>query len=122
MSLLEAYLFLFTDSLVSGLVLPAKPAIVFPVMKIFGGYNLYFAGLLSVIGVTVAAFLNWLLGRALRSLKKRSHEEIQSNKTNKIFSFLEKYGYYASIFAFIPVIGPLIIVFTGIISAKLTRS
>jgi|GEM_PF-4547493 len=71
MSLVEAYLFLLTDSFISGLVLPAKNDLVFTAMRIFGGYNLQLAAFLSTIGVTFAACINWGLGRMLRSLKKR---------------------------------------------------
>ena len=117
----ETYLFLLADSFITGLVLPAKDALVFPAMQIFGTYNLYFAGLISVIGITLAAPLNWLLGRALNSLKKRV-AEAQSNTTfEKVLSRLKMHGYWVGLLGFVPIIGPILTVFAGLVQTSLPR-
>jgi len=121
MSPLEAYLFLLADSFVAGLVLPAKQAIVFPAMTIFGGYNLYLAGLISTIGITAAASLNWVFGKMLRSLKKNGSAQKQSEVFRKILERLKKYGYLAALLGFIPILGSFITVFTGIVATSFVR-
>ena len=121
MSPFETYLFLLTDSFITGLVLPAKQALVFPAMQIFGGYNLYLAGFLSTIGITAAASLNWGLGKILRSLKKFDPSPTTNEKIEKILAYLKIHGYLAASLGFVPVLGPIIIVFTGVIATSFTR-
>lgn len=126
MTLTEAYLFLLTDSFISGLILPAKQALVLPAMRIFGGYNHYLSGLLYSIGITAAASLNWVLGKLLRSVKKnfpgQSSEESRNKILERILAKLEKYGYWGGLAGFIPVLGPLIAMTTGLIKTSFRKT
>ena len=121
MSPTETYLFLLADSFMSGLVLPIRYELVFTAMKIFGGYNLYFAGLISTIGITIASTLNWLLGRALRTFKKDVAGSAKNAKLEEILTMLKTHGHWAGLLGFIPILGPIVIVFTGIVQSKFLR-
>ena len=121
MSALEIYLFLLADSFVTGLVLPAKQALVFPTMQIFGSYNLYLAGFISTIGITAAACLNLGFGRILRTIKKNDPSSQQNKKLEGIFALLKKHGYLAASLGFVPVLGPIITVFTGVLGTNYIR-
>jgi hypothetical protein len=122
MSLVEVYLFLLADSFISGLVLPAKNDLVFTTMRIFGNYNMPFAAFISTIGLTLAAFINWGLGRMLRSLKKTSAEKTPLHPlAEKSFTIVRKYGYFAAIFGFVPFLGPVITVLLGGLRVNLPK-
>lgn len=121
MDITEAYIFLFTDSFVSGLVLPAKQSLVFPAMRIFGGYNLYYAGIIATFGITLAAFPNWFFGRMLLSLKRNMKEKEPGPRLEKIISYLHQYGYWLGLFGFIPVLGPILTVFSGLVRTSILK-
>lgn len=121
MNQMETYLFLLTDSFMTGLVLPAKHSLVFSSMRIFGGYNLYIASFISTIGITLAACVNWLLGRALCSLKKDHHITKENPQISRILGFLKIHGYWAGLLGFIPILGPLLTVFAGVIQTSFRR-
>lgn len=121
MSQIETYLFLLTDSFMSGLVLPVKHSLVFSTMRLFGGYNLYLASVISTIGITLAACVNWLLGRALRSLKKDTHIQKESPQIAKILDLLKIHGYWVALLGFVPILGPFITIFAGVVQTSFVR-
>lgn len=126
MNLTEAYLFLLTDSFISGLILPAKHSLVLPAMRIFGGYNYYLSGLLYSIGITAGAILNWVLGKLLRSVNKnlsvQQSLDSPNNMVEKIIPILKKYGYWGGIAGFIPVLGPFITVLAGLAQTSFKKT
>ncbi len=121
MSITEIYLFLLADSFITGLILPAKQDLVFTAMRIFGGYNIYLASFISATGISLAACANWLLGKALRTLRKYNNNNNTSLRKEKIINFLATHGHWAGLLAFIPIAGPILTVFAGIIQTNFIK-
>lgn len=114
----EIYLFLLTDSFIAGLVLPAKYALVFPTMQALGGYNLYLASLIYTIGITAASGVNWYFGKLLRSLKKGNPSDTTSEPIRNILDLLKKHGHWIALLGFVPILGGIVTVFSGLYLAN----
>lgn len=82
---MENYFLLFTDSLVSSLVLPIHQGFVFNTMLYFRSYHtpllmLFF----GVLGSSLGGIVNWYLGRITISIRKSYRKLENEHKTPKI--------------------------------------
>jgi membrane protein YqaA with SNARE-associated domain len=114
MDQLEAYLYLFTDSLMSALLLPPKDILVFDVMRTFGGYNQFYMLILVVLGSACGCTLNYALGYIVRSCKIENRHSRNYDSISKLMRFFQAYGKYLLIFAALPLIGGVLSAFAGL--------
>lgn len=121
MSITETFLFLFTDSFVAGLVLPGKHALVLPAMQILGGYNLYLAAIIYSFGIAAASPINWFFGKILRSLKKDDKVPSGEGKYTDIWGKLKQHGHWVALLGFVPILGPIVTVFSGLYLADIKK-
>lgn len=115
MQITEAYSLLFTDSIISGIAITFRTDFVYPVMLIFGTYNLLAITLIQILGKYIAIPINYLLGSMIKSAVKNKISD------NAAINFFRKYNYYFLIFAWVPVIGGFIIAATGFTGVKFKR-
>ncbi|KAA8474592.1 hypothetical protein F0Q53_01890 [Anaplasma marginale] len=71
---LEAYLLLFTDSVVGSVVLPVNRATVFDIICCFGGYDPLTSILVATLGALLGGIVNWCLGRLVMFARMRYHK------------------------------------------------
>jgi membrane protein YqaA with SNARE-associated domain len=76
----EAYLLLFTDSLLGNLAITLNNELIVHSMKIFGSYNNLLIVIIATIASICATSVNYLLGRILsRVIAFSRNEDIQAN-------------------------------------------
>ncbi|MFV9877988.1 MAG: hypothetical protein AB8U40_01660 [Anaplasma ovis] len=71
---LEAYLLLFTDSMLGSMVLPIRRPTVFDIMCCFGGYNPLISISVATLGALLGGIVNWCLGRLVVLARMRYHK------------------------------------------------
>ncbi|MES2214956.1 MAG: hypothetical protein V4485_02920 [Pseudomonadota bacterium] len=122
MTQFEAYLFLFTDSFFSNLVITAKLELAVHTMKLLGGYDLGWVFIIALLGSSAATPLNYLAGIVGYNLYRLSPDKQIQSKYQKITIFFEKYGKYILLFAATPNIGKFTILVAGFTRFGLMRT
>lgn len=113
MTLLEAYLFLFFDSIKATLIFVPNTEMVYNAMQIFTGYNKYYMICIASFGAVVGGGGNYVFGRALYFLKQK----IKGYKDSKKFIYLSEYVdnrlFWFLLLSGVPLIGVLLTTFAG---------
>lgn len=108
MNNIEAYWLLFTDSLISSLILPLNEVLVFKVMLYFNTYNRFFMLITATLGSSIGGVINWCLGRVMIYVRSKY------GKTDKVFNYYKSVIIGLIIFlAWVPILGSLITVISG---------
>lgn len=109
---MENYFLLFTDSLVSSLVLPIHQGFVFNTMLYFRSYYIPLLMLFfGVLGSSLGGIVNWYLGRITISIRKSYHKlengytMPKATKTLLIFATL--------LLSWVPALGSVIQILSG---------
>jgi membrane protein YqaA with SNARE-associated domain len=118
MDMYETYSFLLADSFMSSLILPIQGKVAFPAMLLFGGYNLYLMVFAALIGTTLAAIFNWILGRIIVTAVKYKPN---GAKAEKALNFFRSYGIWILLLSWIPVIAPILTALTGAAAISFKR-
>ena len=118
MSLLEAYLFLFVDSVMSCLALVPNTTMVFKAMIVFEGYNKALMTIVGTLGSALGASLNYLLGIALRSIKQRVKGQEDSKKLVELCDYANRKLAPLILLSFVPVSGVIITTASGFLRVK----
>ncbi|MEQ9115440.1 MAG: VTT domain-containing protein [Rickettsiales bacterium] len=119
MSLVEAYTFLFFDSLMSSMIFVSNTTMAYHVMYIFDGYNKYLMLLVAVLGSLFGLSINYLLGVAFGTVKKKKLGE--SIKYSRLRSFTQNKLFFISFFSFVPLLGVLATTFSGLMRVSFSR-
>ncbi len=109
---MENYFLLFTDSLVSSLVLPIHQGFVFNTMLYFRSYHtpllmLFF----GVLGSSLGGIVNWYLGRITISIRKSYRKLENEHKTPKIVKNLLICA--VTLLSWVPALGSVIQILSG---------
>ena len=114
MDLTEAYLYLFTDSIMSSLVVIPNNALVYDLLRYFGGYNSLYMMALAILGGIIGSMLNFGLGYLFRSFKVSTPHQRNSASLLQIEKYFISYGKYLLIFSYLPFFGGLLTTFAGL--------
>jgi membrane protein YqaA with SNARE-associated domain len=114
MELSEAFSFLLADSFMSALILPFKTPLVFPVMKLFGGYNGFLMVITATIGTLIGHMANFFLGR-FTLIASGYKPENKSEKAQKFFNFCKNKGPFLLVLSWVPILGSIIAVMLGFV-------
>jgi membrane protein YqaA with SNARE-associated domain len=112
MSIIEAYLFLFFDSMLGRMLIPVHAPYVLHTMMEFGTYSKSMMWIFATLGSILGLGLNYFLGRLLRTIPQ---EPIHFNKLQKWLDLYQTKGCFLLIFSFIPIFGELLSVFSGLV-------
>jgi membrane protein YqaA with SNARE-associated domain len=119
MDKLEAYSYLFTDTLYSSLVLSPHSELVIDVMHAFGEYDLKLILLLATLASSLGHIINWLLGIVFRTILKIDKVKKDSqNSLAKGEQIYRKYFYWTPILAFLPLWGSFVSLMAGIFRVR----
>ncbi|UPA55507.1 DedA family protein [Wolbachia pipientis] len=109
---MESYFLLFTDSLVSSLILPIRRGFVFNNMLYFRSYYtpllmLFF----GVLGSSLGGIVNWYLGRITISIRKSYHKLENEHTTPKVVRNLLICA--VALLSWVPALGSVIQILSG---------
>ena len=121
MTLLEAYSFLFFDSIMASLALVSNSGMVYNLMNVFGGFNKLYMISLAIIGNSVGGSLNYILGKALRSVKQKVKNYSDSPKLIKLSQYANSKLFLLSVFSFATLFGVIFTIAAGFLNVKYKR-
>ncbi|NEV49926.1 DedA family protein [Wolbachia pipientis] len=109
---MESYFLLFTDSLVSSLILPIHQGFVFNTMLYFRSYYtpllmLFF----GVLGSSLGGIVNWYLGRITISIRKSYHKLENEYTMPKVTKNLLIFA--TLLLSWVPALGSVIQILSG---------
>ena len=117
MDKLQAYSWLFADSMMTSLILPPHVATVFGAMKGFGGYNILWMLCGAILGSILGSSLNYGLGRLiLTCINKEKYS--QKMDINKVSYYFTRYGLWLLLFPFVPAYGSFLTVVAGLLRIR----
>ncbi|MFN7038326.1 MAG: hypothetical protein ACK4OM_01975 [Alphaproteobacteria bacterium] len=116
---IEAYSYLFSDSLFSNLIINFYGELVIDVMLILGGYDNILILIISSLGSFIAGILNFVLGLVIRTAKKTEEVIQASHHYFKINHLIGSFLYILLLFSGLPIIGPILLVILGLFRIKL---
>lgn len=116
---MENYLLLFTDNLISSLILPIYQGFVFHTMLYFRSYyNPLLMLLCGVLGSSLGGVVNWYLGRITIFIRKSYHKLENEHKTPKIIRNLLICA--VALLSWVPALGSAIQVLSGYFKLNLS--
>jgi len=118
MNLTEIYSYLFADSVITSLIFPLHSSLVYPVMLMFGGYNIPIIIAIAIAGLAVGAIGNFYLGKILLSV---SRYDGNIRNENEYFKYIKSFSPYIMLASWIPFIGALLVALTGAAGARLLK-
>lgn len=116
MSEVEAYLFLFVDSIFASMILVPNTFMAYNAMAIFGTYSKLVVMVVAILGNIIGLSFNYLLGMILNTVKKSKLGN--SEKYVRLAEYTQKKLFFLSILSFIPIIGVVITTFLGMMRVK----
>ncbi|AIL64617.1 hypothetical protein NOVO_01060 [Rickettsiales bacterium Ac37b] len=122
MDKIEAYSYLFTDSLMGGLLITMHNSFVFYVMKVFGNYSDKLMLLFAVLGSIVAISLNWVFGYVLRYCEQTEYVISRGELYEKIKKYFNIASYLLLCISFVPVGGAIITTLCGLLRISFIRT
>ncbi|NUY39554.1 DedA family protein [Wolbachia endosymbiont of Litomosoides brasiliensis] len=116
---MENYLLLFTDNLVSSLILPIHRGFVFYTMLYFRSYyNPLLTLLFGVLGSSLGGMVNWYLGKITISIRKSYHKLENEHKTPGIIK--NPLIYAVVLLSWVPAFGSVVQILSGYFKLNLS--
>jgi membrane protein YqaA with SNARE-associated domain len=122
MTLIDAYIYLFLDSILASLIFVPNIDMAYIVMNVFGYYNKFYMVIIAVVGNCLGACLNYSLGYLLREVKQHIKNYTDSNKLINLATFSSKYLIYLNIFSFVPICGVIFTTASGFLQISFKRT
>ena len=107
------YLILFISALVSATLFPmgSEALLIYDIKE---GYNLYLLLLFATLGNVLGSLINYILGlKGEEFLEKKNY--LKKEKIDKYKNFFDKYGGFALLLSWAPIIGDPITFIAGIL-------
>jgi membrane protein YqaA with SNARE-associated domain len=118
MTLVEAYLFLFFDSIMSVVIFVPNTEMVYKVMKFFPRYTEGYMVVIASIGVVAGSSINYIFGKALHSLKQRINHYEDSIKFKYLTQYVDQKLFWLLVLSLLPVIGSVTTTAAGFFRIK----
>lgn len=112
MNILEAYLFLFFDNLVTSLFFNIKPALVLDVMIMLGDYNQIIIFSTLICSSFFAMVVNYYFGVILHTVRQKMSSEFEIGWGFRLF------GKFGAILSCVYIAGPFLGVFAGFLAVN----
>ena len=121
MNQIEVYTLLFTDSLVSNLVISLDRELIFHTMKVFGDHNKVAIVLTSTTASIFANCINYFLGRVLFNFFYLTKNNVGNRVYVAYSQFIARYYVFVLMLSIIPFWGKFIILLTGFTKVNFFR-
>ena len=121
MNQIEVYTLLFTDSLVSNLVISLDRELIFHTMKVFGDHNKVAIVLTSTTASIFANCINYFLGRVLFNFFYLTKNNVGNRVYDAYSQFIARYYVFVLMLSIIPFWGKFIILLTGFTKVNFFR-
>ncbi len=116
MTLTEAYLFLFFDSIMASLILVPNTGMVYELMLVFKNFNQTYMFIIAVCGNTIGSSINYILGKAMRSIKQKSPQYADSKKLVNLASYADSKLFWLAAFSSLTLFGVVITTAAGFLN------
>ncbi len=116
---LDAYLFLFNDSLFTSLMFVPRVGYVAEVMVGLGGYNSYLVFIVSYIACMIGLTMNWVMGLYIRKLENTDKLKHRVETFKKAESLFNRRLKWILLLSFIPFWGALFTTAAGVLRYRL---
>ncbi|GHC61889.1 YqaA family protein [Limoniibacter endophyticus] len=118
-SILSAYGGLFLSALIAASLLPMQSEAVL-VGLIYGGQlNVFLLVLVATVGNVMGSLINWFMGRRIEAYKNRSWFPATPQNLERAQSWYRRYGRWALLASWMPVIGDPITLVAGVLRESL---
>ena len=107
-------IFLFLSSLIAATIFPAQSEIILASIYLSGKYDVYLLLLIATFGNVLGSVFNWFLGYYFVKFQHKKWFPISANKIKKYSQTYQKWGIWALLFAWVPIIGDPLTVIAGI--------
>ncbi len=116
--MIESYLGLFLTALLAATIVPFSSEALLVGMQVSGGFPV--AGLLlaASLGNTLGAVTNWALGRFCLHWRDRKWFPVKGRELDRASAWFSRYGMWALLLAWVPVIGDPITLAAGVLKAR----
>lgn len=109
----EAYLFLFFDSVMATLAFVPNTEMVYKAMQVFPGYSRVCMVVVASFGAILGGSVNYVFGGILHALKQRVNSYEDSNQFKQLSKYADIRLFWLLLLSFLPVIGVLLTIAAG---------
>lgn len=113
MTSVEAYLFLFFDSMMATLAFVPNTEMVYKAMQIFPGYSTIYMAIVASCGAMLGGSVNYVFGGILHALKQRVNNCEDSRQFKQLSKYSDLRLFWLLLLSFLPVIGVLLTIAAG---------
>ncbi len=121
MTALSAYAGLFLSALLAATILPASSEVVLATLLASRAYDPSLLLAVATVGNTLGALINWTLGRFLLHFQDRRWFPLTPAQYARAHAWFVRYGVWALLFSWLPVIGDALTVVAGALRVGLWR-
>jgi len=114
---MEAYLSLFTLSLLAATLLPAASELLLTGL-LNSGYDPFTLWLVATIGNSLGSVINYGLGRYLLHFQGRKWFPFKQNTMQKSETWFNRYGVWSLLFAWAPIFGDVLTFIAGVLKVN----
>jgi membrane protein YqaA with SNARE-associated domain len=118
---LAAYGGLFLSALIAATILPMQSEAVLVGLMLAGKYSVPALILVAGIGNVLGSILNWLLGRAVETLRNRPWFPVSPERLEQAAGWYRRYGRWSLLLSWMPVIGDPLTVAAGVMKEPFAR-
>ncbi len=113
MTPVEAYLFLFFDSVMATLAFVPNTEMVYKAMQVFPGYNRVYMIVVASFGAVFGGSVNYIFGGVLHALKQRVNHYEDSEQFKHLSKYVDHRLFWLLLLSILPVIGVLLTIAAG---------
>lgn len=112
---------LFFSSLLAATIFPAQSEIILASIHLSGKYELYVLLLIATFGNVLGSVFNWFLGYYFVKFQHKKWFPISANAIKKHSQTYQKWGIWALLLAWVPIIGDPLTVIAGIFRTNIWK-
>ena len=116
---LQAYIFLFNDSLLTSLMFVPRTSYATDVMVMLGNYNPYLIFIISFIASIIGLSINWVFGSFIRKLERLERFASRLESLQIAENFFNRKGKWILLLSAFPLWGALLTTGAGVLRFNL---
>ncbi len=109
---------LFFSCLISATIIPTGSEVILVGLIKLSDHNTAKLLMIATAGNVLGAVINWFLGTKILYFQNKKYFPLKPKQLAKATAYFEKYGKWALLFAWVPIIGDPITVISGVLKTK----